>query len=140
MQGLLGAQGPPAWFSTLMTREMIEPTHMQREIIEREIGPRFELLAKIIHQLLGETASDEQVYQCALSVVGQSVFYKLAGPIIAILNPEQRYDGEGIERLACHVAEFSLAGIARRRKEIMESGGEDAISFAPPRASGWVEG
>lgn len=120
---LLGVEGPPDWFSTLMTREMIEPTHLQRDMVEREIRPRSNHLLATIRELLGEAATDEEVRHAALSVVGQFVFYKLARPLNDIIHPGLEYTPEAIERRADHIADFSLAGIAALRERIRKRGG-----------------
>jgi AcrR family transcriptional regulator len=121
VRGVLGIAGPPAWFSTLVTREMIEPTHMQREIFAREIKPRSDMVVGIVRELLGPKASDEQVRHCALSVVGQTVFHKLAQPIISILHPDQGYTEAEVNRLAEHIAGFSLAGIMAERQRLEDN-------------------
>jgi len=115
---MLGTEGPPAWFSTLITREMIDPTHLQHDLVESELRPRSDMLLGIIRELLGPNATEDQVRHCELSVIGQSVFYKLARPFIEILHPEQGYDEADIEAMADHVASFSLAGIAAVKKQI----------------------
>ena len=120
---LLGTDGPPNWFSTLVTREMIEPTHLQRDMVENEIRPRFEVLTGIIGEILGPLATAEQLRHCALSVVSQSVFYKLASPVIRVLQPQQSYSSADLEVLADHIAEFSVAGIRNVRSHMERNKG-----------------
>jgi len=117
LHSLLGTDGPPNWFSTLVSREMIEPTHLQREMVEREIRPRSDMLIGIIREMLGPGATEEQLRHCSLSVVSQSVFHKLAAPVIRTLHPEQTYTSDDLDRLAVHIAEFSLAGIHSLRTQ-----------------------
>lgn len=118
LHSLLGTDGPPSWFSTLVSREMIEPTHLQREMVEREIRPRSDLLIGILREMLGPRATEEQLRHCSLSVVSQSVFHKLAAPVIRTLHPEQTYTAEDLDRLAIHIAGFSLAGIQSLREQL----------------------
>ena len=118
LHSLLGTDGPPSWFSTLITREMIEPTHLQWEMVEREIRPRSDVLIGIIREMLGPRATEEQLRHCSLSVVSQSVFHKLAAPVIRTLHPEQTYTAEDLDRLANHIADFSLAGIRSLRDQL----------------------
>lgn len=115
-RGMLGGDGPPGWFSALVAREMMEPTPMQRDVFEREIRPRSDLLMGIVRELLGPAATEERVRHCALSVVGQVVFHKLARPVISSLYPGQGYSPADVESLAEHIVGFSLAGVAAVRR------------------------
>jgi hypothetical protein len=59
--------------------------------------------------------SDEQVIDCAASVVGQILYYYHAQPIISRLHPQRVPVEERLGSLAEHVWRFSLGGIASRR-------------------------
>jgi hypothetical protein len=61
------------------------------------------------------------VWQCALSIQAQCVFYKSAKPVMARMSPELKFTPDVIDKLADHIAEFSFAGIraiARRKPEV----------------------
>ena len=103
-------QGRHAWFGKLILREMIEPTGALDQLVEEEIKPQMKHLAGIIRGVLGE-ASAPIVELCALSVVSQCVFYHHCMPAISRLMPHRRFDADEINRIAEHIARFSLAAL-----------------------------
>lgn len=61
------------------------------------------------------TAPDpDQVRYHAWSVVGQSLFYFYARPIISRLHPAQSFGAADVEALARHITDFSLAAMRCR--------------------------
>jgi AcrR family transcriptional regulator len=103
--------GHPAWHGKLIAQEMLAPTPAFEALVEEEIRPLAEQLQAIVQTLLGVHADPRRVRLCALSIVGQCVFYHHARPVIARLFPEQRYTQHDIERLAEHIVQFSLAAL-----------------------------
>lgn len=116
------SDGKPAWLAKLRAREMVEPTGIMDALVEKHIRPIHDHLVSIMKELLGEGATDEQAGLCAISVVAQCLHYHHAKPIITRLRPEIRYDEKGIEALAEHITQFSLAAI----KSISENMTEDS--------------
>ncbi len=111
-------QGRPAWHGKLMSREMVEPTGVLDQLVEKGIKPQFALLSAIVRGLVGELPH-ERLRRCCASVVSQCLFYHHARPVIARLFPELVFDDAEIDALADHVTAFSLAGlrdVARRQK------------------------
>jgi hypothetical protein len=112
--GMLGAlfnEGAPAWWQKLSAREMLEPTEVLGMLVEASIRPRSVVLRGILRDLLGPEASEEQVWRCTFSIVGQVLFYHHCRPVIELLRPEQAFTPEAIERAAEHITRFSLAGM-----------------------------
>lgn len=103
----------PAWHAKLLARELIEPTGVLDDLVERSVRPHFDALQTIIRAVLGDEASPEAVRRCAASVIGQCAFYRNSRPILARLHPGLRFDADEIAALAEHVADFSLGGLAR---------------------------
>lgn len=99
------------WKEMIMGREMIEPTNALNIVIEEMIKPRFQQLHTIVKTLLGEGAEDEVVRRCCLSITGQCLYYRFARPVILQLNPKQKFDNAGIEKLAAHITQFSLNAV-----------------------------
>ena len=99
------------WREMIMGREMIEPTNALNIVIEEMIKPRFQQLHTIVKTLLGEGAGDEVVRRCCLSITGQCLYYRFARPVILQLNPQQKFDNTGIEKLAAHITQFSLHAV-----------------------------
>ncbi|MFN0205598.1 MAG: CerR family C-terminal domain-containing protein [Planctomycetota bacterium] len=117
-------EGRPAWHGKLMMRELAEPSSALASFVEQGVRPLFELLQKIVSDLLkefggGRRPSKESVTRSACSVIGQCLFYKHARPVFDRLAPGQSYDRKSIEALANHIYQFSLAALrseARRSK------------------------
>jgi len=108
-------EGKPAWFGKLLAREMFEPTSAMDDLAEHFARPMFMVLRGIVGELLGPRAEPELVRRCAMSVVGQCLFYKHARPMIERLAPEQGFAREDREALARHITAFSLGAIERLR-------------------------
>ena len=110
-QFLLSERAP--WHARLMAREMMEPTGALDMLIEHAIKPRFGALVRIVRRLLPPATDDFTVRMCAESVVGQCIHVAHGRPVVSKLIPELSYTPEGIDRMAEHIARFSLAALAR---------------------------
>ena len=106
------AKGPAAWHGKLMTREMIEPSAALDSLVEERMRPMAGQLWQIVADLLDCPPNHERVRLFAFSVVSQCVFYHHCRPVVSRLFPkEEPLDAAGIERLANHIARFSLAAM-----------------------------
>jgi AcrR family transcriptional regulator len=105
----------PAWHAKLLAREMIEPTGVLDEVVERSIRPRFDALQALLKPLLGDDAAPETLRRCAASIIGQCAFYRHSRPILTRLDPTLRFGADDLARLAEHITEFSLAGLRALR-------------------------
>ncbi|TJY62124.1 DUF1956 domain-containing protein [Sinimarinibacterium sp. CAU 1509] len=103
----------------LFVRELGAPTPALRTMIEDVIRPQFSALSAIVAQLLGPDAGPELVQRSAFSIVSQCIFYLFARPIVEVLSP-QTLDGDAVERLALHIARFSLGGLGALRQQLEE--------------------
>lgn len=101
------------WHSKLMMREMANPTAACAELVQSSIRPQFEILLEILRELLPADVSQEQLRLTAFSIVGQCLFYHFADPVIRNLLSASDYSDLDINRLARHIADFSLASIQR---------------------------
>jgi len=104
-------EGRPGWHTKIMIREMLEPTRALDMLVEEGARPLHQELSAIVRELLGSAADDEVVRLSALSVMSQCVYYRRARPVITRLYPQQRYDSREVERLAEHIAQFSLLAL-----------------------------
>ena len=84
------------------------------EIAQSNIRPQFEILQGILRELLPADTSDEQLHLTAFSIVGQCLFYHVAGPIIRNLIDEREYSTWDVAKLAKQVTDFTLAAIDAR--------------------------
>jgi TetR/AcrR family transcriptional regulator, regulator of cefoperazone and chloramphenicol sensitivity len=106
----------------LMAMEMSDPSSVLDMVVEQFIRPRFNLLAGIVRELLGDEASSGQVELCTTTIIGQCIHLVHGRPITSRLMPYLTYSGDTIEELAEHVTRFSLAAL----KNIPVSGDKSA--------------
>ena len=108
-------EGVPAWHGKLMARETAEPTNAFDQVIKNSVQPLFFFLEGVLREILrGKKASDEvkedEIFLCAMSIVGQCLHHFTGRRIIKALRPES-FDPADIERIANHITRFSLRGI-----------------------------
>lgn len=109
----------PARHGRLIAREMFEPSGALDSLVRDDVRPRHRRLAKIAREILGASASDEQIRLAVLSIVGQCIFFHHSRPMLEVLHPDQHYDHTQIEKLTDHITRFSLAalrGLAAQKK------------------------
>jgi len=121
------SEGPSALHGKLMAREMMEPTGALDAIVREDIRPLSAVLQSIVADLLGPAANAEARRFCANSVVSQVLFYHHCRPVVARMFPQIKFDAAGLEQLAHHITEFSVAAIkslaarpGRRRKPVRD--------------------
>ena len=117
--------GRPGWHAKILARELVEPTRVLDSLLEEVARPLHAELAEIVRQFLGPEADDDDVRRCALSVMGQCVYYHHARAVIARLYPERGTNAKDIADLVDHISEFSLAAlreIARKKGEPIHGG------------------
>jgi len=107
----------PGWHGKLLTREMVEPTGALDELVESAYRPLNERLRQIIQELGGGRLNQTAVRLCARSILGQCLYYRHAGQVIARLDPGETFAPADVERLAAHVTRFSLAAIQALAKQ-----------------------
>ncbi len=115
-------EGRPAWFGQLFAREMFEPTPALDKLASGFARPQLERLRGIVSDLLGPGASPALVRRCAMSVVGQCLFYKHARPMLERLIPEQGLGPADRAELARHITAFSLGAIRGMREAVAREG------------------
>jgi TetR/AcrR family transcriptional regulator, regulator of cefoperazone and chloramphenicol sensitivity len=102
------------WRTRLIMREISHPTEACAELVHSSIRPQFEVLVGILHDLLPAGTSEEKLHLTAFSVVGQCLFYHFADPVVRNLLEADEYESLQIEKLAEHIAEFSLSALGQR--------------------------
>jgi AcrR family transcriptional regulator len=95
----------------LITREFIEPTRGLDVVAEKIAEPLLGELKSIVRELIGPSASEDQVFDCAISVFGQCGEYHRGRAILSRVGPYKAFDEAVVEHLADHITRFSLAGI-----------------------------
>jgi TetR/AcrR family transcriptional regulator, regulator of cefoperazone and chloramphenicol sensitivity len=110
--------GRPGWHAKIIAREMVEPTRALDSLLEEVARPLHQELAGIVRELMGSEPDDDEVRSCALSIMGQCVYYHHARNVLTRLYPAQGFDAADVDRLSRHISEFSIAALrelARRK-------------------------
>jgi AcrR family transcriptional regulator len=108
---MIGGKATP-WQQQLMLREVLHPTSACRELVEEYFRPQLERLLSIVRELLPDDTAAHQHRQAAFSIIGQCLFYRIAGDIVEMMAAGEDQSHFGIEPLAEHIANFSLAAIS----------------------------
>ncbi|MGD9691045.1 MAG: CerR family C-terminal domain-containing protein [Phycisphaerales bacterium] len=114
-------EGRPAWHGKLISREMVEPTRALDELAMHFVKPQYQRLREIVAGIIspgGAPVPEALLRQCACSVVGQCLFYKLCRPMLQRIAPEQEYGPAARAEIATHVLAFSLAGLESVRARL----------------------
>ena len=105
-------EGESDRFWQLMVKELMEPTEGLDVMIEEKIRPMYTLLSSIVRELLGKKATEPTVRLCCASIIGQSLFFFYAQPIIARLFPDRKFSADTkLKLIADHIIRFSLNAI-----------------------------
>jgi len=102
--------------SAIYLAEMAHPTEALDGIVAQYMYRDAEELYAIVAALMQTESSDEQVVDCASSVVGQILYYYHAEPIITRLHPDRPPVAQRLDTLADHVWRFSLGGILQAQR------------------------
>lgn len=95
----------------LLAREFLDPTPAFEHIVETYIRPQKDLLVSILLELSDHRAGMDRIIPCAISIIGQCVYYAFAAPVIQRLAKDFAPTRENIHGLADHVFRFSMGGI-----------------------------
>lgn len=100
------------WETQVLVRELMRPGDAGREIVEDVFRPYFELLLEIIDELSGRSLSRLSRLRLGFSVIGQCLFYRVAGPIINMLVDETSQAAVwNLEETVDQITQFALRGI-----------------------------
>ena len=101
----------PRWADQIMVRAMAEPTQATLEFVVQSIRPKFEQLFSVLAELLPPDTSEINLHLAGISVIAQCMHYRIQGTITRLIVGEEEYRGYTVERLAEHIARFSLAAL-----------------------------
>jgi TetR/AcrR family transcriptional regulator, regulator of cefoperazone and chloramphenicol sensitivity len=77
--------------------------------VNEALRPTYDRLREIVGAILGLPRDHDTTRLCTHSVIGQVVHYIVARPILARLWPELKMTPAQLDRIADHIADFSLA-------------------------------
>jgi|ERR1700761_4209336 len=112
----------------IFLHELANPTPAMERVIDEVSRPVYKRVLALIGGMLGRRADDEMTRLCAHSVMGQIMLYGLALPVLKRLWPELKMTPKQLDRIADHIAEFSLAYLREAGKDRRKRNGRAAGS------------
>jgi TetR/AcrR family transcriptional regulator, regulator of cefoperazone and chloramphenicol sensitivity len=97
-------------------REMLEPTGLWKETIEKEIEPDHQIMVKMLMKELNLKRADLDVQRLALSLVGMVVHFFVGQDVIEKLAPKVIATPKSIEVLAERLALYGTAMVAAEKQ------------------------
>lgn len=111
------SQSRESWILKLLRHEMQDPTPLAQWIAEQSIMPRVRYLSAAVAELLDCPVDDARVGRCVISIQSQCLFF-LPNRFRSTAFPDwDDMTRAELDRMADHIAEFSLAGITRSAEE-----------------------
>jgi AcrR family transcriptional regulator len=112
----------------IMQREMANPTGLLEQVIHETIRPLHERAEGIVSELLGPSASREQVLFCAISIISQCttpiLIHRTTIERQGLKSPMPRIKNH--KTFARHIVEFSLGGIHALRRGARPPAGKES--------------
>jgi AcrR family transcriptional regulator len=107
----------------IMSKELATPTGLLAEVMRKSVEPLQREFGRIVWELLGERASEQQVQLCRMSVMAQCfnlVFHQRHRKALfdTGIKTDLPADNLKIKEIADHITRFSLAGIREIRRQI----------------------
>jgi AcrR family transcriptional regulator len=103
----------PGWDVRILCHEIARPSPAMTRMINEISRPIYDRFRQLIGKILQLPPHAEDTVLSTHSVAGQIFFYVLASPILARLSPELKMTPEKVDRIADHIADFSLAYLRR---------------------------
>lgn len=113
--------GGIAGSARLVVKEMLEPTEAFNKVLDRYIRPHKDVLVDILYEIVGRKVPEKTILLCAMSILGQCVYYAAGRNIIVRIAPGNLPEEGQIDEIVAHVHRFSLGGLERIRQEYGES-------------------
>ncbi len=101
----------PPWADQLMVRAMADPTQATLEFVVQSIRPKFEQLFSVLAELLPPDTSPSDLHLAGISIIAQCMHYRIQATITKLIVGEEEYRSYTVQRLAEHIARFSLAAL-----------------------------
>jgi len=110
MRHLLDPKRPP-WHSRVLAMAMSNPSPALDIVIREVTAPLYRDVRALIREVTGPTASAVELDLLTNSIFGQCIFYVSSRPIVEQLASDLGRTPDRIERIAVHIATFSLAAL-----------------------------
>jgi AcrR family transcriptional regulator len=108
----------PPWRGTIIGHELAQPTAALEAVMTDLIEPHTRFQRAIVREILGPRASQQLVSQMTMSIMAQSLFYMRSKEMLPRLFPEVVLDAGGVEKIAAHITDFSLAALRATRHQL----------------------
>jgi TetR/AcrR family transcriptional regulator, regulator of cefoperazone and chloramphenicol sensitivity len=99
----------PDWHFRLVMHEFSHPTAAMGRVVDEGMRPIYDRVRKAVGEIIGLPPDHETTLFSVNSIVGQILFYTFSRPVLARLQPELKLTPNKLERIAEHIADFSLA-------------------------------
>lgn len=99
----------PDWHIRLVMHEFSHPTTAMGRVVDEGMRPIYERVRKAVGDIIGLPPDHETTLLSVNSIVGQILFYTFSRPVLARLQPELKLTPSKLDRIADHIANFSLA-------------------------------
>ncbi len=99
----------PDWHIRLVMHEFSHPTAAMGRVVEEGMRPIYDRVRKAVGEIIGLPPEHETTRLSLNSIIGQILFYSFSRPVLSRLQPELKLTTDQLDRIADHIAEFSLA-------------------------------
>lgn len=113
----LCGQARPDWHIRLVMHEFSQPTPAMGRVVDEGMRPVYDRVRKAVGAVIGLPPDHETTRLSVNSIVGQILFYTFSRPVLSHLQPELKLTPEQLERIASHIADFSLAYLKKVGQE-----------------------
>jgi AcrR family transcriptional regulator len=108
---MVGLEEAP-WQTRLLMREVLAPTEACRQLVEAYFRPMMQVLLNIIDEIVPSAISATRRQQLAFSIVGQCVFYRVAGEVVSLMVSEgELQENYTVPLLADHIADLAITSL-----------------------------
>jgi TetR/AcrR family transcriptional regulator, regulator of cefoperazone and chloramphenicol sensitivity len=98
----------PDWHFRLVMHEFSHPTPVMGRVVDEGMRPIYDRMRKAVGELIGLPPEHETTRLSLNSIIGQILFYAFSRPVLSRLQPELKLTADQLDRIADHIAEFSL--------------------------------
>jgi TetR/AcrR family transcriptional regulator, regulator of cefoperazone and chloramphenicol sensitivity len=119
----------------IFIHELARPTPAMTEVIDEISMPIYKRMLELIGGIIGLPPTDEKTRLCAYSTMGQVMVYVLARPVLTRLWPGLKMTPEQLDRIADHIADFSLAYLRAYRTAPRGTQGDENAETEPGSVS-----
>jgi AcrR family transcriptional regulator len=111
---MIGDHGP-VWHLRLMARELTQPSAGCAAFVRDFARPHFELLCGLLCEVFPQGTPAATLHLTALSIIGQVIHHRCGRAIIAQMVGPEEFATYDADRIADHIADFSLAALGLSR-------------------------